>query len=117
MLYLNIIASLMLFSAVLAPCSDITISGKGTHEITISGIYHPAICELPMYVGCKVEVSGVATKSESKPPPITRSDWVLQDDTGSVYVSGQNSKGQTIVTGVVCEYEYGIYILADRVTR
>ncbi len=117
MLYLNIIASLMLFSAVLSPCSDITISGKISQDITISGIYHLAICELPMYVGCRVEVSGVAIKSESKPPPVTRSDWVLQDDTGSVYVSGQNSKGQTVVVGVVCEYEYGLYILADRVTR
>jgi len=56
-----------------------------------------AITQNPtLYEGVSVTISGsyLGWESGHGSPPVTRSDWVLQDDSGAIYVSG-SSQGLT----------------------
>ena len=47
------------------------------------------------YVGSTVEIKGVFIGWGGKigPPPITKSDYIIEDKTGQIYVSGRLPKG------------------------
>ena len=78
------------------------------------------------YEGKSVTVSGEyrGWEAEHGSPPVTRSDWVLKDATGAIYVTGRAPAGfnpagdvgkKVTVTGVVKVKKSQAYIEADSV--
>lgn len=72
----------------------------------------------PNILNRKVIVKGkfMGWKSNIGPPPITRSDWILKDETGEVYIVGYFPKGfsptddsdigrKIVVQGIIKEIE------------
>lgn len=78
------------------------------------------IIEKPEYIGQTVTLSGTYLGWESGygAPPITRSDWVLSDGSGAIYISGAMPKvlkyDAITITGVVSKKDNVVYIKTDR---
>jgi len=94
----------------------------GREELTIADI----ISEPAEYEGKTVTVSGEYRGWEAGhgSPPVTRSDWVVKDNTGSIYVTGKVSPGldpyddrgkQITVSGIVRVKDGQAYIEAETV--
>ncbi len=92
----------------------------GGEEISIASI----LSNPTEYEGKTVTLSGEYRGWESGygSPPVTRSDWVLKDDTGAIYITGKASpgldpvedRGQEItVYGVVKVKDNQAYIEAE----
>ncbi|MFA6548472.1 MAG: hypothetical protein WCT39_00875 [Candidatus Margulisiibacteriota bacterium] len=56
------------------------------------------ILNSPRYIGTTVIVKGVYSGwgSKSSPPPITKSDYVIKDASGEIYVTGPMPLGMTM---------------------
>ena len=70
----------------------------------------------PSYIGTKVKIHGkyMGYGKQFGQPPVYKSDWVLQDDTGTIFVSGESCKysvGQMIsIYGTVTKSQDTVYI-------
>ena len=80
------------------------------------------------YEGKTVTVSGEYRGWESGygSPPVTRSDWIVKDETGSIYVTGRVSPGldpsedigkKITVSGVVKVKDGQAYIEAEKIIK
>lgn len=100
----------------------ITFSNKNMQDVTINEIKtNPANYDGKM-VTIKGEYRGWQAE-DGQGPPITRSDWVIRDGTGWIYVTGEYPKldpyedigHKVIVMGVVRIKNSKAYIEADDV--
>ncbi len=69
---------------------DINISNNSVNNVTANGVTISQIKSDPSkFVGRRVVIHGIymGWKGDG-PPPVTRSDWVIDDGTGRIYVTG-----------------------------
>ncbi len=113
---------LLLFGFLMACATNAQVTGErqvNIGEITLS----PA-----EYEGKMVTVSGEYRGWESGhgSPPVTRSDWILKDETGAIYVTGKVSPGldpvddrgkKITVSGVVKVKDGQAYIEAETIKK
>ena len=105
--------------------SIITI-GQGQNNMTIAYEERPKseytpIVELRKYLGEKVKIKGhyLGFKIGYGSQPITKSDWLVQDDTGEIYVSGEvwDRKSPCILEGTVRMNDVNLYLEVERKGR
>lgn len=111
--------------------SLITIGRSGNSGITVIGMDNKVsekpkdgivkIYDLPQYVGQKVKIQGEYLGWESKygSPPVTRSDWLMHDDTAAIYITGASWDKSPLITleGYVRMNNKGVYLEVEKKTR
>ena len=105
-----------LLMVVCCGCVPATTEVESIEVVSIDDI----IARSAYYQGRTVTVSGEYRGWEAGygPPPVTRSDWVIKNETGAIYVTGKlpgldpvEDKGRMIqVTGIVRVKDGQVYI-------
>ncbi|NMX21542.1 hypothetical protein C5S30_03735 [ANME-1 cluster archaeon GoMg4] len=79
-------------SSILASQSFLNNQKQGMTGVTINEIrINPTVYE-GKTVTIKGEYRGWQAEGEGSGPPVTRSDWVIKDDTGWIYVTGRSPR-------------------------
>jgi len=88
------IAVIYLLAVLLMGCiSNNTYSNHSNSNLDIANINTIKISEIKnnidIYKGKLVKIEGIYMGWQgSEPPPVTRSDWVIRDETGEIYITG-----------------------------
>ena len=87
-----------ILACVIILCGIIPVALAGAYVKKIPFVKKPVIKEIvasDRYLGSVVELKGVFIGWGGKigPPPVTKSDYIIEDKTGQIYVSGRFPKG------------------------
>ena len=123
------ICLLILIPMFMVACSSVEGDKKQTLEMTGDGITISDIIATPVdYEGKEITLIGEYSgwESEYGIPPVTRSDWILKDETGGIYITGMIPSGfdpvddrgaEVTVKGVVRIKNDRAYIEAKEITK